>query len=136
MNKVITPFEAAMGVARITVNKLDIDLQETKHTYSLVFDLNALAKANELTGRQLGFYKNWLEPNELSPSDVLAIAWASLGRFHPEVTREEVGQMFSPVQINQLAKMLFDMCFAELLEKVNAGEHQPNPPADSAEGKV
>jgi len=137
MNKIITPFEAAiLGVAKITVNRLNADLEETKHEYTLVFDCNALAKANELTGRQLGNYLNWTQP-ELSTADVLAVAWAALGRFHPEVTKEEVGQMFSPLQVGQLAKLLFDMCFAELLDKVNnAGEKQPNPPAESAETKV
>lgn len=135
MNKAITAFdEAILGVAKIAVSRLGADLEETKHQYTLVFDLNALAKANELTGRQLGNYRNWSEP-ELSPADVLAVAWACMGRFHPEITLEEVGQMFSPVRIGQLAKLLFDLCFAELLEKVSAGETQPNP-GEGAEAKA
>jgi hypothetical protein len=131
--KPVTRIEAnVLPVAKIQVT----DGGGAQVEYSLVLDYNAIAKAQEVLGRDLSVLLNW---QKLSGPDLSVIAWAAFDRYHPEVTLRQVRQWLAPAQQNDLFSMLFEMTwpgimadlvrFAEDQAAVPSGEGQPNPPA-------
>lgn len=128
----VTAFEAAsLGVARIKVNQLDADLNETVKEYVLVLDMNAHAKVLELLDRDLTDVKAW---QNLSGADITTICWCAFERFQPDVTLKEVRQLLSPAQMGAVFNLLLELCFPGILERIAKikpeGEAKPN--ADAA----
>lgn len=134
MEKKIIVFESAsLGVATVQLRKLDQSLNEIAVSYSLVMDFNAIAKAEQETGKDLSSPSNWAN---LTGYEVCKVCWCAFERFHPEVTLKEVLQMLAPAQSGAVMDLLFEMCFPGLIaksiearkKKEAEGESQPNPP--------
>jgi hypothetical protein len=122
----ISSFEAAaLGLAKIKVNKLNADLTEQSAEYTLCLDMNAHAKVLEHTGKDLTDPKAW---QNLTAKEVVTICWCAFDRFYPEITLREVGQMLSPAQSGAVFTMLLELCFPGILERMEKaqGESQPN----------
>ena len=72
------------------VPKVEVAVNGT--TYTLAFDFNALARAEELTKLNL---LRALDFQSLSASTFRALLFASLLRFHPELTLEGTGSLIN-----------------------------------------
>jgi hypothetical protein len=119
LKKAVTKFET-----------LEVELEEgVTKTFKLVLDMNAIAFAFDLTGKDFAKLSEWTAD---SPH-VLKLFWASLKRYHPEVTLEEAGSWINPEMYWVIYNMLFGLAFpgfAEQSKKVKEnpqGEDQPNP---------
>jgi hypothetical protein len=116
----------------LSVTKLEVSGKE----YSLVLDMNAIAKAGEALKLNLADPTNW---RGLTAEQLTVICWAALDRFHPDISLRDVRQWLSPVAQNQLFVMLLEQCWPgsvdrinKAIERVHAGETEPNPPSDQA----
>jgi hypothetical protein len=115
------------------------DLTVGETTYKLCFDMNAIAKGNEVLKTDLTKIANW---QTLTIADLSVVAWAALDQFHPAVELRTVKQWFGAVQKSDLLDLLMQACFPNLVELVEAyekeqarkaqvGGDQPNLPAEA-----
>lgn len=135
--KKITSFEAAsLSAGKLQVKRLAADLSDKTEEYTLVMDFNAIAKAQEHIGRDLTDVRNW---QTLNGVEIITVTWCALGRFHPDLTLDEVRGMLPPSQTYAIVNMLLEMCFPGFTERVleimrreqadkKEGEKSPNPP--------
>jgi len=103
--------------------------------YSLVLDYNAIAKISDVIKKDLSQHQNWWG---LSGSELTAVVWGALDRFHPEVTLHTVRQWFSPPMYNVIYAALLETAYPGVLEAIGKaqkeqeqakqlGETQSNP---------
>jgi len=123
----ITSLQATvLPSAKLEVSQEDGSTQE----FRLVMDFNALAKANELLGRDFADIKAW---QGLGSVDTSALCWCAFHRFHPDVRLEQVRSWLGPAQIWQLYMLLLELSFPGILDKVaQPGESQPNAPEEKS----
>jgi hypothetical protein len=103
------------------LERVDGKVAEVDAVYDLVVDMNTVRQAREKTGREIsepGFWK------DLPPSDLLILCWCSLHRFHPEVTLEEVGQMFTLEQMPDLWLLLVELFFPGAQARIEAAQKE------------
>ncbi len=123
-----TPLQAAL----LPVSTIEVKTATGSKEYSLVLDMNAIAKASEALSLDLTQIDNWRNLNAVQLS---AICWAALDRFHGDVTLREVRQWLSPVQHGELFVMLVEQCWPGVLARAQkaiednrVGGAPPNAP--------
>src|SRR6185437_5949046 len=104
-----------------------VDESGAVQEHRLVMDFNAIAKANELIGRDFADIASW---QKLSALDVTTLCWCALLKHHSEATLEQVRSWINPAEVWQLFNLLLELSFPGILDKL--GEKQPNLPADNA----
>ena len=121
---------AILPVTEIRVRGLDGEVT----VYKLVLDYNAIARAESVVGRDLSRTENWVK---LTGAQLSGIAWAAFGKYHPEVTLEQVRGFLAPAQQGQLFEMLIEQCYPGILARLEkalaempVGEPEPNAPAE------
>lgn len=128
--------EHVLEAAILPVTQIKVKAQDGVETvYKLVLDYNAIARAEAVVGRDLSKTKNWVG---LSGSQLSAIVWAALGKFHPDVTLEQARSFLAPAQQGELFVLLIEQCYPGILDRlakatkeaaVALGETEPNAPA-------
>src|ERR1700743_1547141 len=118
--------------AVMNFSTLEVETEAGTKKYKLVVDMNAIARANEILGKDSAVPSSW---NGITSVEVAKICWFALKRFHPEVTLDEVMGWFTPETAVQLNNLLYETAFPGIvarLKEIDAkaksqGESQPNP---------
>jgi hypothetical protein len=117
----------------LKVKQLALDRTESDSEYTLVLDMNALAKVKKETDLDLMDRDKWVWA-DLNALQVTTILWCALSRFHPEVTLEQARAMIPPAEVWKLRSVLLELCFPGALERLQKAQAEakqadsPNPP--------
>ncbi len=122
------------------LNTAEIEFGNSK--YTLVVDMNALAKASATLNKDLTDRKSW---QNMSSEELVTAAWAALDHYHPDVELKTVRQWFGAIQGEQysaLWTLLLEATFPGIVEEIDArlkekeleeksGKTEPNAPTQS-----
>lgn len=91
-----------------------IDLGDTRKVMldkerTLRMDFNALAKAEEITGKNFNKAETW---RNLSATDYRALTWGCLLDEQGDLTLEQVGKLLTPRNESAVSKALLDLYIA------------------------
>lgn len=129
----VTSFEAAaLSVSKLLVKQLNTQMEEVDREFNLVMDFNAIAKAQELLGKDLVDVKNW---QGLTSSETITICWCAMQRFHPEITLDEVRGMLPPAASVEVSNMLLEMAFPGIIERIDKLMAEAQEKAKAAAGE-
>jgi len=120
MSKTVSEVQSAVTPEiRLVVNKEDAAGNVVATTWRLVLDYRALAIIEKETGRDLKAFSAW---KDLKSSEYPVFVYASLHRYHPDVTREEVENSLNPASQIPLSNAFFDMCFPGVVDAIKKQE--------------
>ena len=115
---------------KLTVVSEDAAGNQTKKTWRLVYDYRSIAKIEKAIGRDIKKIESW--KNLSSGTDFPAIVHGGLGRYHPDVTLDEVLDVLNPAAQRVLSDEIFYLMFPgmrEVIEKQaeTGATADPNP---------
>lgn len=109
----------------------------TEKVYQCVLDFNAVIKCETEINRDITKPESWVG---LKHTELSAIAWASLDRFHPDVTLRELRQWLNPKEWAEVFCMYFEQMFPGALElqrqRIAEAEKTPGKDEPSATTKA
>lgn len=97
-------------------------------SYSLVYDFDSIATAEDLTGLELLVGVNWAKINARRLRGML---YASLLKAHPEITLKDVAKLITPGNLPKIEKALVECWIASTPEREEESQN-PQPPAAEA----
>jgi hypothetical protein len=111
-------------IQSITTPTFQIAFDGQTKAWTLCLDYRALAKIEELTGRDLKKIEGW--KNISSGKEFPQIIWACLHRYSPAVTLEDVLDFLNPQAQRLLSDALFELTFPGLVESMKEESTSPN----------
>jgi hypothetical protein len=127
----------SLEVAIIPSIALNVKQEDgTTQSYKLVYNYNAIARAEQTIGRDLKRIESW---QGLTSAQVASIVWCGLATHHPDVKLEQVYDMLNPAAHEALFELLIEQFFPGIVERIKeaakkdkAGTDPNVPAADKA----
>src|SRR5258708_15348168 len=94
---------------------LELKTPEGLKEYSLVLSYKAIIKAEEISGLNFALFANW---QKLSAANLSILLWASMLRYHPEVTLDDVREWVPPAVYADTFSALLQLCHPEVMEAI------------------
>ena len=125
----------ALDIAVVPSLVLNVKQEDgTTQSYRLVYNYNAIARAEQSIGRDLKRIEAW---QGLSSPQVASIVWAGLAKFHPDIKLEQVYDMLNPAAHEALFELLLEQFFPGIVERmktaIDAAKDGKDPNAQAPE---
>lgn len=117
-------------IQSITTPTLKIAFDGQEKAWTMCLDYRALAKIEELTGRDLKKIAGWKDIS--SGKEFPQIIWACLNRYSPEVTLDDVLDRLNPQAQRLLSDALFELTFPGLMDSMAAEKSGTSPNGEPA----
>jgi hypothetical protein len=118
---------AAGTAADPTVRFTKIDLNGK--TYQLVYDFDAIAQAEDLTGLPLLVGVNW---HGINARRIRAMLFASLLKAHPEIKLKDVTKLITVSNLPKIETALVDAWWHSMPDQEEANENPQQPEPEPA----
>jgi hypothetical protein len=92
--------QAPVAIRRAPTVDLNLPVEKGDATFKLAYDFKAICLVKEKTGRSLLNGNVW-ESIEDDPEMILAVVWAGLQLYHPELSLDEVSHMLLPSRMDE-----------------------------------
>lgn len=92
--------KAPVAIRRAPTVDLNLPAEHGDASYKVAFDFAAICKVKEKTGKSLLNGDIWSNIED-NPDLLLAVVWAGLQLYHPDLSIEEVSHMLLPARMEE-----------------------------------